>query len=134
VSAIVDRQVRIFQAIGSPAYPTDETVLRERVLRATERSYYPDGEARQGAAALAAGDRRAELRRIVVPTVVVHGADDPFVPVEAGRDVASTIPAADLRVIAGMGHDMPAGVIDTIADAIVAAAARGRQRLVPAKR
>lgn len=134
ISAIVDRQVRIFQAIGSPAYPTDEKLLRDRVLRATQRSYYPDGDARQAAAALAAGDRRAELRRIAVPTVVVHGADDSFVPVEAGRDVAAAIPGADLRVIDGMGHDIPAALIDTIADAIAAAAVRGRQRFAPDKR
>ena len=56
--------------------------------------------------------------------MVLHGADDPIVPLDAGRDVAATIPGAELRIIAGMGHDLPVPLVTTIADAITAAAAR----------
>jgi pimeloyl-ACP methyl ester carboxylesterase len=124
--AYIARQVKALQIIGSPAYPTDEKTLRERVVRAVQRSYYPAGEARQGAAALvtALEDRRAKLRTIKAPTVVLHGAEDPIVPVEAGRDVAANIPGAELRVIPGMGHDLPIALVNTFADAITAAASR----------
>lgn len=122
--AAIDRHVRIAQALGSPGYPVDEATLREVVRRDVERSYYPDGEARQAAAAFVAGDRREQLKTIMVPTVVVHGAEDPLVPVEAGRDVAANIPGAELRVIPGMGHDMPVELIDELTDAITTAARR----------
>ena len=120
------RQIKTWQGIGSPAYPTSEAVLRQRITREVERSYCPPCEARQGAASLftALEDRRAKLKAIAVPTVVVHGAEDPLVPVEAGRDVAESIPGAELRVIAGLGHDLPLALVKTFADAITAAASR----------
>lgn len=82
-AAIVDRKVKIFQALGSPAYPRDEGEIRGYVLRDVKRCYYQAGEDRQGSAALVAGDRRDDLKTIKVPVVVVHGKDDPIVPVEA---------------------------------------------------
>jgi pimeloyl-ACP methyl ester carboxylesterase len=107
--AYVERQVKSWQAIGSPAYPTDEAILRQRLTRDLERSYCPPFEARQGAASLftALEHRRARLKSIQVPTVLIHGAEDPLVPVEAGRDVAANISGAELRIIPGMGHDIP---------------------------
>jgi pimeloyl-ACP methyl ester carboxylesterase len=69
-------------------------------------------------------DRRAKLKTIRAPTVVVHGAEDPLLSVEGGRDTAANIPGAELRIIPGMGHDLPVALVGTIADAITAAASR----------
>ncbi len=69
-------------------------------------------------------DRRAKLKTIKVPTVVVHGAVDPLISVEAGKDTAANIPGAELRIIPDMGHDLPIPLVKTIADAITAAATR----------
>jgi pimeloyl-ACP methyl ester carboxylesterase len=60
------------------------------------------------------------LKRISVPTLVLHGADDPLVPVEAGRHTAAQIPGSKLTIIPGMGHDIPTGLIPTLVDAIAA--------------
>lgn len=122
--AIVTRGVKTYETIGSPGFPTDEETLREWVTRDAERAYYPAGVMRQMAAVLTNGDRRPKLRRIKAPTVVLHGSDDPLVPVAAGEDTAANIEGAELRIVEGMGHDMPLALIDTIADAIVAAAER----------
>jgi pimeloyl-ACP methyl ester carboxylesterase len=54
-------------------------------------------------------DRRKALASVTVPTLVIHGTDDPVVPVEAGRDTAGAIPGARLMLIEGMGHDLPHG-------------------------
>jgi pimeloyl-ACP methyl ester carboxylesterase len=69
-------------------------------------------------------DRRAKLQTIKAPTVVVHGAEDPLISVEGGRDTASNIPGAELRIIPGMGHDLPVALVTVIADAITSAASR----------
>jgi len=69
-------------------------------------------------AVIASGDRRKLLRGIALPTLVIHGADDPLVPVAAGRDTAENIPGAELRVIAGMGHDLPPELLPQLAAAI----------------
>ena len=82
--------------------------------------------ARQYAAVIANGDRRPKLAKITAPTVVLHGADDPLVPVTGGRDTADNIPGAELRVIPGMGHDIPVQLYDRLVDAIIAARDRAR--------
>ena len=92
------------------------------------RSYYPAGYARQIAAATMSGDRREKIRRIQAPTIVVHGAADPLVPLAAGRDTADNIPGAELLVIPGMGHDLPPPLFDVFADAIDSAAKRSAAR------
>jgi pimeloyl-ACP methyl ester carboxylesterase len=70
------------------------------------------------AAIRASGDRRPRIAKITAPTVVLHGADDPLVPVAGGRDTAENIPGAELRVIPGMGHDLPLALYPTFVDAI----------------
>lgn len=112
--------IRVARAIGSPAYPTPEERLRERIARDFARSFYPEGPARQIAAIMDDGDRRKRLRSVTAPTLVIHGTDDPLVPVEGGRDTAKAIPGAKLHEIPGMGHDLPLELVDEIADAIAA--------------
>jgi proline iminopeptidase len=51
--------------------------------------------------------------------MVVHGSDDPLVPVAAGRDTALHIPGSRLVVIRGMGHDLPPGVQRILVERIV---------------
>ena len=58
------------------------------------------------------------LRDIAVPTLVLHGEDDPLVPCEGGRDTAACIPGAKLKTIRGWGHDLPLELVDEVADAI----------------
>ena len=106
------------KAISSPAYPTPEAVRAKEAGRVYDRAFHPSGTARQYAAIVAAGDRRAAMAAITAPTLVIHGVDDPLVPVEAGRDVAATIPGAELLEIPGMGHDVPPGLHRKIASAI----------------
>ena len=122
--AVVEQGIKTYETIGSPGFPTDQKTLREWCERDAARAYYPQGVMRQMAAVLSDGDRRSLLRQITVPTVVLHGRDDPVVPVAAGEDTAANIPGAELRVINGMGHDMPLALVDQIADAIVSAAVR----------
>ena len=70
--------------------------------------------------AIAADVSRAEeLRRIAVPTLVLHGADDPLVPPACGEDTARRIPGARFQRIPGMGHDLPPGVVEQLLAALL---------------
>jgi pimeloyl-ACP methyl ester carboxylesterase len=109
---------RAAHVIGSPGYPPDPERLDRRVRADFNRAWYPAGFARQMAAIIADGDRRAMLRTIKVPTLVIHGEDDPLVPIAGGHDTAANISGARLLTIPGMGHDLPLGLVDTLADAI----------------
>jgi proline iminopeptidase len=108
--ALVEHYVRVFGVIGSPGFAVDGELLRQNVRRIVNRGFHPAGTARQLLAILASGDRRALLQRIAAPTLVVHGSDDPLVPLAAGRDTALNIRGSRLEVVEGMGHDLPPGV------------------------
>jgi pimeloyl-ACP methyl ester carboxylesterase len=97
---------RIWTAIGSPGFrPTDEE-LTGVLEREVDRAPY-DGEApaRQLVAILASEPRNEMLKSVGAPTLVIHGADDPLVPVESGRDTAASIAGSELVIVPGMAHD-----------------------------
>ncbi len=119
----VARGLEAWKVIGSPGFPFDEERMRDIFGRAFDRGYHPAGVARQFAAIVASGDRTAALHDVRVPTLVIHGAADPLIRVEAGRATAAAIPGAKLLVIEGMGHDLPRGTWPQIVDAICAHAA-----------
>jgi len=118
VESVTDYLVHVMNVIGSSEYPADAAKLRAQCAKAARRGYTSNGIARQMLAMLASGDRRAELATIRVPTLVVHGSDDPLIPRSAGREVARTIPGATLLEFEGMGHDLPAEFIPRIVEAI----------------
>ena len=122
--AAIEQSVDTWRTIGSPGFVFDEDFIRERAARDYDRCYSPGGTARQSAAIVAHGSRRDALGRVAVPTLVIHGADDPLVPVEGGHDTAQAIPGAELLIIEGMGHDMPVELHDRLADAIAGTAKR----------
>ena len=115
---IIREGVRVLSAIGSPGFPTSDAELRAKVERSADRSYYPPGAGRHLLAVLASGSRVELLKKISMPTLVIHGADDPLVPVEAGEDTARHIPGARLKIIPGMGHDLANGLIPILVEAI----------------
>jgi pimeloyl-ACP methyl ester carboxylesterase len=115
---VIEHLVNTFGVIGSPGYPTTREAMRSRIGRSVRRAYDPAGVARQLVAVIAAGDRRKLLRTITAPTLVIHGAADPLVPLAAGRDTAQHIPGAALLVIDGMGHDFPEALLPRLAGAI----------------
>jgi pimeloyl-ACP methyl ester carboxylesterase len=124
--AYLKHTIAAARVTGSPAYPADEAVLRTNTLADVKRCYEPTGFARQMAAVTATGDRRAKLKSITAPTIVVHGADDPLVPVQGAYDTAENIPGAELVIIPGMGHDLPPALYGKIIDAIVSVAERSK--------
>jgi pimeloyl-ACP methyl ester carboxylesterase len=106
--------------IGSPGYPTDEAVLRERAAAAYDRAYRPEGTARQLGAILGSPDRTEGLHGVDLPFLVVHGEADPLVTPSGGDATAAAVPGSRLLTFPGMGHDLPEPLWDTIIDAIVA--------------
>ena len=131
---LVAHGVNVFRVIGSPAYPTSDKVLRARVGAQIKRNVCPGGVVRQMVAIAASGDRSALLGAIRAPTLVIHGAADPLLPLACGQDLARKVPGARLEVIEGMGHDLPpqlterlAGLIDAHAHGKMAADSTARQ-------
>lgn len=125
IEAVIAQLVDTYRIIGSPAYPTPERQLRARIGRAIARNVCAGGLARQIVAIIASGDRGALLRKIAVPTLVIHGAADRLIPLACGVDTARLVPGAHLEVIEGMGHDLPAQLIERLI-ALIDAHAHGK--------
>ncbi|MGY1787638.1 alpha/beta fold hydrolase [Geodermatophilus sp. SYSU D00698] len=124
----VQRAVDTYRVIGSPGFEFDEHGLRERAGLSFDRAHNPAGVARQLAAILASPDRTADLARVAVPTLVVHGEHDALIDASGGRATAAAIPGAELLVVDGMGHDLPREVWPQLVDRITALAARADGR------
>lgn len=123
--ACIEHNLNVWRKIWSPGFPFEEERARTFMEQCFDRSYHPQGMARQNTAIIANGDRRAKLSTIRVPALVIHGADDPLIPVDGGKDTACVIPGANLLIIDGMGHDMPRGAWPQIISAISRLTAQG---------
>lgn len=110
--------MKLRRTIGSPAYPVPEGELRALVEKNVDRRYYPEGVNRQYLAVIASGDRVELLKNVKAPTLVLHGEEDPLLPVECGRDVARLVPGAEIQTYPGWGHDFPNQMIPTLIDRI----------------
>ena len=77
------------------------------------------------AALSASGDRTQGLRSVRVPTLVLHGTDDPLATLSGGVATAEAIPGSELVSFEGMGHDLPRELSPAIVDQISALVARG---------
>jgi hypothetical protein len=117
--------VETFRLIGSPGFAFDEPYVRDLAGRSWDRGYDPDGRVRQLAASATQPNRTADLGRITVPTLVIHGLHDPLVAASGGLAVARAIRGARFAGFSGMGHDLPRALWPEFVNQIAALAAQG---------
>ncbi len=117
-AAYLDHRVALSRHLAGRGFPFDADLARRLILDELSRSSDRDGFLRQFAAVAIAGDRRERLSTVRSPTLVIHGADDPLFPGPCGEDTAASVPGAELRMIQGMGHDIPPQLYGLIAEAI----------------
>lgn len=112
----IESDVLLWKVIGSPGYPFDEARIRERAELNYDRSFHPSGVLRQLAAIITQPDRTQSLGSVNVPTLVVHGAEDPLVDPSGGQATFGAVPNAKLKIVPGMGHDIPTELNEESAD------------------
>lgn len=112
----IRQTVRVYRAIHGKGFPFNEARIRDAAGRAFDRCFHPEGFARQAVGIFATGCFEPLLRRVKVPTLVIHGDQDPVVHVEGGRATAGAIQGARLEIIRGMGHGIADPVLPRILD------------------
>ncbi len=128
----VEHRVRLFAEIGSPGLRQDVGEIRRATTLAIHRDPAArDGRRRQHRAVRRARDRTSDLRRLTIPTAVIHGTADLMCHPSGGRATADAIPGARLELIDGMGHDFPPDAWARIIAAITDNAARAADRRAP---
>ncbi len=113
-ASVIAHALKGRRSYASTAWPFDEARLGELIGRNYDRSFYPEGSARQYAAIMASPPRTERLKTLKLPTLVMHGTADMLLKVEAGRHTAQCIAGSEYKEIEGWGHDMPLGVIPTV--------------------
>ncbi|MER7931098.1 MULTISPECIES: alpha/beta hydrolase [unclassified Streptomyces] len=98
----------------------DPAALRELAADSYDRAYYPAGVGRQLGAMILGGSRAEALRKLQVPTLVIHGLDDTLIDVSGGRRTADLVPGAELLLVPDMGHDRPRELWPEIIGAVAA--------------
>jgi len=126
--AAIAAAVDIFRLIGSRGYAFDEEYVRDVTSRSLDRGADPAGYRRQLAASVSQPNRTADLRRITVPALVIHGLHDPLVAPSGGLAVARAIPGSRFVGFSGMGHDLPRALWPEFVNQIAALADLGEQR------
>lgn len=123
-----DASVRMWRLIGSPAYRGTEEDVRRRAADTYRRGVDVRGTGRQMLAILTQPNRTRDLRRVTVPTLVIHGLADRMVHVSGGRATSLAVPGSELLLIDGLGHDMPEELWPTLVRAVRRNADRARDR------
>jgi pimeloyl-ACP methyl ester carboxylesterase len=106
----IERGVGVFRVLAGDKLPFDEAAIRDLIARAYDRDSENKGFTRQFAAIVASGSRRKALKELKVPALVIHGAQDPLIPVKAGIATAKAIPGSKLHIIEKMAHSMPSAI------------------------
>lgn len=114
----IRRMSAFFRLVGGSAYPPTDAELRAKVDRSFRRSWRPESFARHLIAVQTGRSRVALLGRVRAPTLVLHGSEDPLVPVVGGRMTAAAISGARLRVVPGMGHFLPEALVPLLVEEI----------------
>ena len=128
VEDAADAAVLAAKVIGGKGFPLDEERIRAWTAKPWNRDHDDVGMARQLVGILASGDRTPGFEASRVPTLVIHGVDDPLVTPSGGEATAKAVPGAELLNLEGMGHDLPIPLWPQIIDAIVDNTAKAEER------
>ncbi len=97
----------------------DEARLRARIGQILSRTDSPASMFNH-AALTTRDDWTGRFRRIACPVLVIHGNEDPILPVGNGRAIAAGIPGAEMLTLPGTGHELPLATVDVVADRVAA--------------
>lgn len=115
----VKHNLKVWELLHGPHFTFDASRIEQIIRYSRERGFNPAGVARQLAAIIDSPDRTANLRQLDLPSLIIHGDDDPLVPVECGIATAEAIPNAKLQILKGMGHTLPTQLWQQIVKDIV---------------
>lgn len=116
--AVLANRIQMFRTLAGSKYPYED--WRDEVFAAEiDRAVNMQSSLNHGLVVAASALRRERLDQLSVPTLVIHGTDDPIVPYDHGQALAAAIPGATLLMLEGVGHELPTGVLDTVIPALL---------------
>jgi pimeloyl-ACP methyl ester carboxylesterase len=117
--AAIEYLTELSRALASRAHPFDEDATRALFARAVDRTTNVESSMKNHHAAEGTDRWRERLGGLDVPTLVIHGSQDPVFPLGHGEALAREIPGAELLVLEGAGHELPRRDWDVVVPAIL---------------
>ena len=117
--AFVEGNVNIFRLMSGSRFPFDEQWVRSITEKSYIRGWNTNGTQNQAAAGMASPSRLEALRNLNIPTLVIHGTEDPVINYVHGVVCAKVIPGAKLLTLKGVGHEIPVEIIPETVEVIL---------------
>jgi len=119
-----EHAVQLWQMLRTTDDAVEDALERKRARRMLARGMSPEALRRQLSAVIRSRSWKSALASVAAPALVIHGERDPLVPVAAGKDTADALPGAELLLLPGVGHALPAASWRRVASAIARHAKR----------
>ena len=119
--AVLENRVEMFAVLAGSGYPYDVEGRRALFQREIDRASNMSSSANHGLVVAATERWYHRLGEVTAPTLVIHGDEDPILPLDHGRAIAEAIAGATLLVLEGAGHEIPEGTLDQVIPAILEA-------------
>lgn len=108
---IIEESVNLWRMLSGSRFPLDEALVKARVEESYDRAWNPKASQNHGMATMPVPSRLDALKKLDVPTLVIHGSEDPIINYAHGVVCAKVIPGAKLFTQKGVGHEIPLGII-----------------------
>lgn len=123
---IIQKRILMGEATGDIDV---ETMAKVATYNLKEREGYNLMAARHHYEAILSSESRLEkLHDLAIPTLIIHGKEDPVMPITHGEKLVATIPDAQSMWVENMGHDLPDAKIKEITDSIISHIQRNKTR------
>jgi pimeloyl-ACP methyl ester carboxylesterase len=118
-AAVIEHLTEQWRAVASRSRPFDAEGTRALSARVVDRTTNMESSTKNAYAAEGSDRWRERLAELDVPTLVVHGTDDPLFPLGHGEALAREIPGAELLILEGAGHELDRRDWDVVVPALL---------------
>ena len=116
---IIEENFKIFRMFSGSRFPLDEQWLKSMTEESYNRGMDPRTTQNHTAAMMASPSRLEALKNLNIPTLVIHGTEDPALNYAHGVVCAKVIPGAKLLTLKGVGHEIPVEIIPETVEVIL---------------
>jgi pimeloyl-ACP methyl ester carboxylesterase len=116
---IIEENVKIFRMFSGSRFPLDEQWLKSITEESYNRGLDPKTTQNHMAAMISSPSRLEALKNLNIPTLVIHGTEDPTLNYAHGVVCAKVIPGAKLLLLKGVGHEIPSEIVPEAVEAVL---------------
>ena len=102
----------IERALTGSRFPFNENSFNEKAKKRIDQGINTSNA--QTAAVGASPNRFNRLKEIAMPTLIIHGTEDPLIPIDHGILLADNIVGAKKLILKGVGHEIPDELLSEI--------------------